>query len=246
MDVGTVANATAGVNQYMSQSKNVSSANASNAYSAMNQTSSNSTDVGEAYSVDISDAAKQAAANSEDTAVDSSTEKTKGLSAEQVRYLEDSIQISQQTMLNMMIQALQDSNDKLQSWADEGVGILNFDGVQIDASRFALPEVATNPEDAAKAVSDEGDWGVDAVATRIFDLATAIAGNDPEKLSTMRSAVEEGFKQAGIAWNNATGMDKMPEITEKTYNEIMSRFDKRAEEISASAPQAAAVSVVAN
>ena len=139
--------------------------------------------------------------------------------------------MNQQTMLNMMIQALTDSNDKLQGWLDEGAGILNFDGVQIDASRFGMPEVATNPEDAAKAVSDEGDWGVDAVATRIFDLASAIAGNDPDKLESMRAAVEEGFNQAGITWNNATGLDKMPEITEKTYNEIMSRFDQRAEEL---------------
>ena len=134
-------------------------------------------------------------------------------------------------MLNMMIQALTDSNDKLQGWLDEGVGILNFDGVQIDASRFAMPEVATNPEDAAKAVADGGDWSVDAVSTRIFDLATAIAGDDPEKLSAMRSAVEQGFKEAGLTWTNATGLQDMPEITQKTYDEIMSRFDKRTEEL---------------
>ena len=170
----------------------------------------------------------------ESETVEESTEKTKGLSADQVRYLQDSIQMSQQTMLNMMIQALTDSNDKLQGWLDEGVGILNFDGVQIDASKFALPEVATNSEDAAKAVADGGDWSVDAVATRIFDLATAIAGNDPDKLATMRSAVEEGFSQAGVTWSNATGLDKMPEITQNTYDEIMSRFDKLNEELSGS------------
>ena len=173
------------------------------------------------YSVDISDEAKEA-------------QKTKGLTADQVQALQNDIAVSQQTMLNMMIQALQDNNDKLQGWLDDGVGILNFDGIQIDADRFGLPEVATNPEDAAKAVADDGDWGVDAVATRIFDLADSIAGGDPEKLATMRAAVEEGFNQAGITWNNATGLNEMPDITERTYNEIMSRFDKRAEELSGS------------
>lgn len=232
MDVGTVSNVvSANAGQYAGQSRNVSSSNAANAYSQQ-QSNSTSSNVGEAYSVDISDAAKQAAANAEAETVDDSAEKTKGLSADEVRYLQDSIQMNQQTMLNMMIQALTDSNDKLQGWLDEGVGILNFDGVQIDAARFGLPEVATNPEDAAKAVSDEGEWGVDAVATRIFDLASTIAGNDPEKLEKMRAAVEEGFNQAGITWSNATGLDSMPDITEKTYNEIMSRFDKRAEELS--------------
>ena len=233
MDVGTVSNvASLNVGQYAAQNKNVSATNAATAYSSTQQATSTTPNVGEAYSVDISDAAKQAAANAESESVDDATSKSKGLSAEEVRYLQDSIQMNQQTMLNMMIQALTDSNDKLQGWLDEGVGILNFDGVQIDASRFALPEVATNPEDAAKAVSDEGEWGVDAVATRIFDLASAIAGNDPDKLEKMRAAVEEGFNQAGITWSNATGLNSMPDITEKTYNEIMSRFDKRAEELS--------------
>ena len=232
MDVGTVSNvASLNVGQYVAQNKNVSSTNAANAYSSTQQSNSTTPNVGDAYSVDISDEAKQAAANAETEAVDDSTEKTKGLSADEIRYLEDSIRINQQTMLNMMIQALTDSNDKLQGWLDEGAGILNFDGVQIDAAKFGMPEVATNPEDAAKAVSDEGEWGVNAVATRIFDMASAIAGNDPEKLETMRAAVEEGFKQAGITWSNATGLDSMPDITEKTYNEIMSRFDKRAEEL---------------
>ena len=220
MDVGTIANLQSGISAYSAQTSNAkNAASATNAATKADDAEQKQTsNIGEAYSVDISDEGKEA-------------QQTKGLSADQVRALQDDIAISQQTMLNMMIQALTDSNDKLQGWLDEGVGILNFDGMQIDASRFGLPEVATTPEDAAKAVSDDGDWGVDAVATRIFDLASAIAGNDPEKLATLRSAVEDGFSQAGIAWNNATGLNEMPDITEKTYNEIMSRFDKRAEEL---------------
>ena len=156
--------------------------------------------------------------------------------------MQDELDANENAMLNLMIQALQDSNDSLQSWFDEGIGILNFDGVQIDASRFALPEVATNAEDAAKAVADGGEWSVDAVAGRIFDLASAIAGNDPDKLAKMRSAVEDGFKQAGITWKETLGQDEMPEITQKTYDDVMSRFDKRAEELS-SATKAATETV---
>ena len=230
MDVNSIVRQQVGLSAYSTQNTNRSQSNNAIATQSQQQASSN---VGEAYSVDISEEAKAAqqtqAAEQEEEA--SQATQTKGLTSEQVQALKDDIAVSQQTMLNMMIQALQDNNDKLQGWLDEGVGILNFDGVQIDASRFALPEVATNPEDAAKAVADDGDWGVDAVASRIFDLADAIAGGDPEKLATMRAAVEEGFNQAGIAWNNATGLDTMPDITERTYNEIMSRFDKRAEEL---------------
>ena len=235
MDVGTIANLSSqNVAQYATQNKNV--ANAKSAYAANSTATAESTSatsvIGDAYDVNISDAAKAAQQKAETETVDDAAENTKGLSADQVRALQDSIQVSQQTMLNMMIQSLQDSNDKLQGWLDEGIGILNFDGVQIDASQFALPEVATNAEDAAKAVADGGEWSVDSVATRIFDLANTIAGGDPDKLAKMRSAVEDGFKQAGVAWSNATGLDEMPEITSKTYDEIMSRFDKRAEEIS--------------
>ena len=233
MDVGTVANVSSqNIAQYATQNKNVASAKAAySATSTADQSASNAATVGNAYEVDISDAAKVAQQKAETETVDDSTSSTKGLSADQVRYLQDSIQMSQQTMLNMMIQSLTESNDKLQGWLDEGIGILNFDGVQIDASKFALPEVATNAEDAAKAVADGGDWSVDAVSSRIFDLANTIAGGDPEKLEAMRSAVEEGFKQAGVTWSNATGLDEMPEITQKTYDDIMGRFDKRAEEL---------------
>jgi hypothetical protein len=220
MDVSAIARQQVGISAYSTQLNSVN--NTKNTPPAdTDEEKKTSSDVGEAYSVDISDEAKEA-------------QKTKGLTSDQVQALQNDIAVSHQTMLNMMIQALQDNNDKLQGWLDDGVGILNFDGIQIDAERFGLPEVATNPEDAAKAVADDGDWGVDAVATRIFDLADSIAGGDPEKLATMRAAVEEGFNQAGITWNNATGLNEMPDITERTYNEIMSRFDKRAEELSGS------------
>ena len=232
MDVSNISRVAQGFAQYATQAK--SSTDTKAAANSAAQTQSAEAKVGSAFELDISDAAKQAQQSSlqPDLSVDEdNAQETKGLSADQVRYLEESLAMSEQSMLNLMIQALTESNDKLQGWLDNGVGILNFDGVQIDAARFGLPEVATNAEDAAKAVGEGGDWSVDAVSSRIFDLATAIAGNDPEKLSAMRAAVEEGFKQAGATWTNATGLQNMPDITKNTYNEIMSRFDQRANQL---------------
>lgn len=232
MDVSNISRVAQGFAQYATQAK--SSTDAKAAANSAAQTQSAEAKVGSAFELDISDAAKQAQQSTlqPDLSVDEdNAQETKGLSADQVRYLEESVAMSEQSMLNLMIQALTESNDKLQGWLDDGIGILNFDGVQIDAARFGLPEVATNAEDAAKAVGEGGDWSVDAVSSRIFDLATAIAGNDPEKLSAMRAAVEEGFKQAGAAWTNATGLQNMPDITKNTYNEIMSRFDQRTNQI---------------
>ena len=250
MDVSSISRVSTGLATYAAQTKGTANTKAADQTSAQNQSSSVDSKIGNAFALDISDEAKQAQQasalqqNEVDNVDEDGAQETKGLSADQVRYLEESIAMNEHTMLNMMIQALTDSNDKLQGWLDEGVGILNFDGVQIDAARFGMPEVATNPEDAAKAVGEGGDWSVDAVSTRIFDLATAIAGNDPEKLSAMRAAVEEGFKQAGLTWTNATGLQDMPEITQKTYDEIMSRFDTRAGEINGTATVNNAASTV--
>lgn len=228
MDVATISNAAA-QNFEQVNSKNRSAAklaySSQTASVAQNKTE-NSTFTA-AFELDISVEAKAAhAAQQENFSVDDSAGRSKGLSASVLDQLQQEAEANEQTFLNMMIQALSASNEKLQGWLDSGTGILNFGGVKIDASRFALPEVATNAEDAAKAVADGGAWSVDAVASRIFDMATAIAGNDPEKLATIRAAVDEGFKQAGVTFKSATGLDDMPEITKKTQEEINRRFDE--------------------
>ncbi|MBQ8697674.1 MAG: hypothetical protein IJ521_01555, partial [Schwartzia sp.] len=71
----------------------------------------------------------------------------------------------------------------------------------------------------------------EAVSDAIFGLPEALAGGDSVKLSEMRAAVEEGFRQAGLVFKDITGKDDMPQITHDTYDEIMSRFDKKAEEM---------------
>ena len=241
MDVNNIARVSAGYAQYAAQAKNTA-ANTKTAKSTEQEIPPTKVPpkemkLGSAFELDISDAAKNAqqTIKQDDLSVENEgTEKTKGLSAEQVDKLKEDLSMQENTMFNVMLQAMNESNTKLQSWLDEGVGILNFGGTQIDAALFGMPEVSTNAEDAAKAIAPGGEWSVDAVSTRIFDLATAIAGNDPERLSQMRSAVEEGFKQAGVAWKEMTGQDNMPEITKQTYTEIMSRFDKRAEELNGS------------
>ena len=232
MDVNTISRVSRGFAQYAMQAKNANNAKTS----AQNQTTQAQSDLakfGAATEVDISDAAKQAqqTPKQEDLSVEDEGAKTKGLSAEQVNALKEDLEVQDNTFYQVMMQAITEQNDKLQGWLDEGVGFLNFGGTLVEASRWGLPEVATNPEDAAKAIAPGGEWSVDAVSSRIFDLASTIAGNDPERLAQMKAAVEEGFKQAGVAWNKMTGQDDMPEITKQTYNEIMSRFDKRTNEL---------------
>ena len=146
---------------------------------------------------------------------------TKGLTTEQVGILKDGIAASQALMIKVMTQ----QNVKLQGYLDGLVGKLNFDGVLIDTSEFALPEVATTPEEAQKAISDGGAYSISAVADRIFGMASKIANGDPEKLETMLAAVEKGFQEAGIEFNTSTGASGLPDICSNTHDEIMKRFD---------------------
>lgn len=174
----------------------------------------------EAYSVEISASVSVSGTSTTTNAADG-TSGQKGLTTEQIGILKDGIEASQALMIKVMTR----QNEKLQGYLSSLTGKLNFDGVLIDTSEFALPEVATTPEEAAKAVAPGGSYSVEAVADRVFGMASKIANGDPEKLETMRAAVEKGFQEAGIEFNASTGASGLPDICSNTHDEIMKRFD---------------------
>ena len=89
----------------------------------------------------------------------------------------------------------------------------------------AYPPMATTPEGAKAAISEGGPYSVNAVADSIMTMATALAGDDQDKLQQMRDAVDKGFQKAGVIFKNATKSD-LPQICNDTYTEVMKRFDK--------------------
>lgn len=70
-------------------------------------------------------------------------------------------------------------------------------------------------------IAEDGYWGVNATSDRIVDFAVALAGDDPDKLEEMRSAFLQGFNQARETWGG-----ELPEISQKTYDAVMEKFDK--------------------
>lgn len=74
-------------------------------------------------------------------------------------------------------------------------------------------------------IAEDGYWGIEQTSDRILDFAKALTGGDPDKIEEMRKAFEKGFKQATATWG-----DKLPEISQKTYEATMAKFDKWAEE----------------
>lgn len=99
---------------------------------------------------------------------------------------------------------------------------------QFEESNFTLAGLnlkvtEADSQKALEAISDGGEYSIDAVATRIMDMAEALAGGDQTKLAMLREAVTAGFSDA--AKKLGLKDEEMPDITKETYAEVMNRFD---------------------
>ena len=73
---------------------------------------------------------------------------------------------------------------------------------------------------AKEDVSEDGYWGVKQTSQRLFDFASALAGDDVEKMKEMQAAMEKGFKQATKAWG-----EDLPGICNDTLSAANKLFD---------------------
>lgn len=146
--------------------------------------------------------------SSEKTADVDTFEKTqKRLSADQLKAIQQQQMDSMTKMLNSML----NTQAKKAKLASNG----------ISADLFS--DLTVTPEQklaAQQAISEDGEWGVNAVATRIVDMCVSLSGGDASKLDEMRAAVEKGFEQAGVQWGTS-----LPSICNDTHDEINKRFD---------------------
>lgn len=74
-------------------------------------------------------------------------------------------------------------------------------------------------------IAEDGYWGVKQTSDRIIQFATALTGGDPEKIEEMRAAFKKGYAQAEKTWGGA-----LPEISRRTYDAVLDKFDKLAAE----------------
>ena len=84
---------------------------------------------------------------------------------------------------------------------------------------------AATKAQAEKDIAEDGYWGVEQTSNRIIDFATALTGGDPDKIEEMREAFKKGYKMAEDTWGG-----KLPDISQRTYDAVMEKFDKLAEE----------------
>lgn len=73
---------------------------------------------------------------------------------------------------------------------------------------------------AQKDIAEDGYWGVKQTSQRLFDFASALAGDDVEKMKEMQAAMQKGFKLATKAWGK-----ELPGICGQTIDAANKLFD---------------------
>ena len=73
---------------------------------------------------------------------------------------------------------------------------------------------------AQEDISEDGYWGVKQTSQRLFDFASALAGDDVEKMKSMQEAIEKGYKQAEKTWGK-----ELPEISKNTLDATNKLFE---------------------
>ena len=74
---------------------------------------------------------------------------------------------------------------------------------------------------AQEDISEDGYWGVKQTSQRLFDFASALAGDNPETMKAMQKAMEKGFGEATKIWGK-----EMPEITGQTKEAANKLFEE--------------------
>lgn len=81
---------------------------------------------------------------------------------------------------------------------------------------LASGNFTVTPEVKAQAqadIAEDGYWGVTQTSQRLFDFASALAGDDESMMKKMESAMEKGFRQAMGAWGK-----ELPQISQDTMD----------------------------
>ncbi len=73
---------------------------------------------------------------------------------------------------------------------------------------------------AQESISEDGYWGVKQTSQRLFDFASALAGDDVEKMKKMQEAMNKGINQA------AEKLGGLPSISQQTQEAANNLFEE--------------------
>ncbi|MCQ2520137.1 MAG: hypothetical protein MJ107_06365 [Lachnospiraceae bacterium] len=83
-------------------------------------------------------------------------------------------------------------------------------------SQVSMKDIMQAKED----ISEDGYWGVKQTSQRLFDFASALAGDDVNKMKEMQEAMLKGYKQAEKTWGG-----ELPSISQETLAAANKLFD---------------------
>lgn len=103
-------------------------------------------------------------------------------------------------------------------------GVAYGQATDTDIWKFlASGDYTVDPETKAQAqrdIAEDGYYGVKQTSQRIFEFASALAGDDVEKMKEMEAAFQRGFKLATGDWGK-----ELPDISKDTYKAVSKLFD---------------------
>ncbi|BHH83397.1 hypothetical protein [Desulforhopalus sp. 52FAK] len=91
----------------------------------------------------------------------------------------------------------------------------------IDTPEGPVDLESISPEEAQELVADDGYFGVEKTAERIFQFAVGIAGGDVDRLEAIKEGVNSGFQDALDAFGG-----ELPDISFETYDAVMNKLDE--------------------
>lgn len=156
-----------------------------------------------------------AAQNTQQEKVQPKDEFVKNQAGTSVTYSKNTTKTSANDLMKMQQQRMDSFTRMLQSMvAKQG----EKSNLTLFGMRLNVTQADSNA--AAASIAPGGEYSVDAVAGRILDMAKALAGGDESKISALRTAVQKGFKAAGVDLGG-----KLPSICNDTYDQVMKGFD---------------------
>ena len=131
-----------------------------------------------------------------------------------VKALKEEVEARQKLFLELVKQSLTGQGEKIAIATDNMHGIWKA----LAKGNFTVSEEVK--KQAQEDISEKGYWGVEATSKRMFEHASALAGDDVEQMKAMQKAMEKGYKEATKAWGK-----ELPDISKKTLEAANKLFE---------------------
>lgn len=147
-----------------------------------------------------------------------STYSVNRMSAKERSALVDKLKADQEARQKQLTSLVQ----KMMSGQAGSFGIANNDEDSIwrflAGGKFTV-DAATKAQ-AQEDISENGYYGVKQTSERLFDFASALAGDDVEQMKKMQAAIEKGYKAATKSWGK-----ELPSICKDTLDATNKLFE---------------------